>query len=111
MPREGPLAASDISWTISVNVASGAGEYPGMATDHRGHSLDQHGKDVARMALPIAATDKDQTGRRCVAGRIEIDLGSFAIPVWKYPKRRRALPAISPKPRCARRSTQGVHRG
>jgi hypothetical protein len=26
MPREGPLAASDISWTISVNVASGAGE-------------------------------------------------------------------------------------
>jgi hypothetical protein len=26
MPREGPLAASDISWTISVNVASGASE-------------------------------------------------------------------------------------
>jgi hypothetical protein len=72
-------------------------------TIHVGHSLDQHGKDVARIALPIAAMDRDQTGRRCVAGRIETNLGSFAIPVWNIqsggapcPQSRRSLVAQWP---------------
>jgi hypothetical protein len=46
-----------------------------------GHSLDQHGEDFARIALPVTAMDKDQTGRGFIAGRVEIDLGSFAVPV------------------------------
>jgi hypothetical protein len=82
-------------------------------TIHVGHSLDQHGKDVARIALPIAAMDRDQTGRRCVAGRIETNLGSFAIPVWNIqsggapcPQSRRSLVARGDQ----RRECMGLNR-
>src|SRR5258708_16471383 len=55
---------------IRLATGTGDGDRPAMC----GHSLDQHGQDVARIALPIAAVDKDEARCRLVAGRVELDL-------------------------------------
>ena len=47
----------------------------------RRDAFDQHGKQFARIALPVTAVQEDQAGRCHVAGRIEIDLRPFAVAI------------------------------
>src|SRR2546426_9454472 len=93
MPYDPSLWASqssdwDISATMSVNEASGASEYPGMATDQPCAATPSTSMAYfARIALPVTAVQEHQAGGCHAVGGIEIDLRPFAVAIGNIKKR------------------------